>query len=699
MRTTRISRRLAGLVVSGCVVAALGATAATASAEDVTVKTLHFATTVGPNDDVRCDVVGDLYKPASATKEHPAPAILATNGFGGSKDDQAKWGRFYASQGYVFLSYSGLGFGGSGCKITLDDRDYDGKAGSQLVTFLGGGKAATDGTKVDYVQLDAKGSDGVHHDFDPRVGMIGGSYGGQIQFAIAGIDPRVDTIIPIITWNDLSYSLMPNNADTTSGVSSDTPGVTKLEWGLLFSTLGIVDGVTLLQNDPSRIAPCPNFDDRVCGALVQAGTTGAPSDSQIAFLRHASVVSFVDRIKIPTMLIQGQGDTLFNLRESVATYNSLKAQGTPVKLSWEFGGHSGPAAPGESDFTKPDSNYQGRMVLDWFDHYLKGAAAAPSLDFTFFRDWVNYDGDATPAYGRAPSYPAVTTPQTLYLSGTDSLVGDAGKVTPGMASLLSTAAGAPTSYTETSAIDQKTPVSDVPGTTARFETPALTEDTDVVGIPSVDLRIAAPVQQTAGQVAAPTELALFFKLYDVAPDGTITLTHRVISPVRFSNLTVPVHVDLPGTVHRFPKGHRLVLAISGGDLAYKGNNVPGPVQILTDPSRPGVLKLPVVIEGKDYGKVVGASVPAAGARACASRRRFGVHVRSTLVGRVRSAVVLVGGKRVATVRGAKVRKAVTVDLRGFKSATVTVKIVMRLKSGKTVSDTRRYRTCTAGGKK
>jgi len=29
--------------------------------------------------------------------------------------------------------------------------------------------------------------------YDPRVGMIGGSYGGQVQFAVASIDPRAPT--------------------------------------------------------------------------------------------------------------------------------------------------------------------------------------------------------------------------------------------------------------------------------------------------------------------------------------------------------------------------------------------------------------------------------------------------------------------------------------------------------------------------
>ena len=108
-----------------------------------------------------------------ADKAHPAPAILTTNGFGGSKDGQAAMARAYAKRGYVVLSYSGLGFGGSTCKITLDDRDYDGKAGSRLITFLGGGKAATDGTTIDYVRRDKQARDGKVHDIDVRVSQKG----------------------------------------------------------------------------------------------------------------------------------------------------------------------------------------------------------------------------------------------------------------------------------------------------------------------------------------------------------------------------------------------------------------------------------------------------------------------------------------------------------------------------------------------
>src|SRR4051794_32727499 len=150
-------RRTAALALSAALSTALSAGLATAvftvapraagaSTAAYTVRTLHFAVKTGPSGSQPCDIVGDLYTPRSAGPSSRVPAILTTNGFGGSKDDQAGIGKAFAARGYEVLSYSGLGFGGSGCKITLDDPDYDGRAGSQLVSFLGGapGIAYTD---------------------------------------------------------------------------------------------------------------------------------------------------------------------------------------------------------------------------------------------------------------------------------------------------------------------------------------------------------------------------------------------------------------------------------------------------------------------------------------------------------------------------------------------------------------------------
>src|SRR3954468_20670751 len=139
-----------------------------ALAAEPTKTSMTFDVVTGPNDDTHCKIVADLYKTAGASRSHPVPAVMGTNGFGGSKDDFSDLAPAYAKRGYAFLAYSGLGFGNSGCKITLDDPDWDGKAGSQLVSFLRGSKAATDGTTIDYVKRDAKAHDGTARPDDPR---------------------------------------------------------------------------------------------------------------------------------------------------------------------------------------------------------------------------------------------------------------------------------------------------------------------------------------------------------------------------------------------------------------------------------------------------------------------------------------------------------------------------------------------------
>ncbi|HLY33715.1 MAG TPA: CocE/NonD family hydrolase, partial [Jatrophihabitantaceae bacterium] len=209
---------IASLATSALAVPALVATVGgtpAGAAGTFTEQTLHFKVFVGPTRSQECDIVGILVTPTSATPTNRVPAILTTNGFGGSDQDQVPFAEQEAGLGYVVLSYSGLGFGGSDCKITLDDPDYDGVAASQLVSYLGGapGIAYTDDTHttaaptLNVVVHDAVDHAGQADTYDPRVGMWGGSYGGQIQFAAASVDPRIDAINPQITWSDLSYSL------------------------------------------------------------------------------------------------------------------------------------------------------------------------------------------------------------------------------------------------------------------------------------------------------------------------------------------------------------------------------------------------------------------------------------------------------------------------------------------------------------
>jgi ABC-2 type transport system ATP-binding protein len=703
-------KRIAAVAVA---MGVMGAPAAAQAQDTFNKKELTFDVVVGPKDDTKCNVKANLFTPKGASKDDPAPAIMGTNGFGGSKAEFDEIGPSFARRGYVFLAYSGLGFGNSGCKIQLDDPDWDGKAGSQLVSFLGGSKAATDGTKIDYVERDNKAHDGSKRDDDPRVGMIGGSYGGQIQFAIAGIDPRMDALVPQITWNDLSYSLVPNNTDFVKGVTYNTPGVAKLDWPVLFTALGL-SGIqqTFTQQDPSHIGQCPNFDDRVCRGLVFSATTGYPDDATLELLRHASVGTYMEKIRIPTFLSQGQSDTLFDLQEAVATYQALRAQKTPVKMLWRSAGHSG-GGLGSSEFDKNafEKAYESRLALEWFDFWLKGIGEAPKLDFSFQRDWVKYEGDAAPSVGTTPTYPAGED-QALFLSSGATLVEAKEKVVAGAPQF----AAVPGTLTGNGGGFQSVPAPNGPGLSTSFKSAPLAEDLDVVGVPRLRVKLSAPTFAASQGTGAAGKLVLYAKLYEVAADGKETLPRNQLSAVRVADVTKPVDIELPGIAHRFDKGSSLRLEITSSNSTNRGNVLGGPVTVQLDPADPSVLTIPRL--GKQKGETGGgpsglttfeaadnapapqvaqrpafareaATLPST--RRCVSRRKFTIRLRKPRGDRIRSATVSVNGKRVRTLKGKRV--TAKVDLRGLPKGIARVTVVVRTAKGKTLRSARTYRTC------
>ncbi|MFJ3417549.1 CocE/NonD family hydrolase [Streptomyces sp. NPDC086082] len=557
-----------------------------------TVTALKFTVPAGGRD---CTVDADLYRPAGVDHAHPAPAVLATNGFGGSKSDGStdSIGKAFAQRGYVGLVYSGLGFGKSGCLVSLDDPGIDGRAASGLIDFLAGTRAADDGTRADFVTLDAKG--------DPRVGMIGGSYGGAIQLATAAVDHRVDALVPMITWHDLAYSLDPNNA--VGQASRDVPGAFKWQWTNAFYLIGETQPLTVPGLDPTRVnsLSCVHFVSRAC-AIIRTLNSGsyppAATADLLAYARGVSPVTYLKQVKAPTLLVQGQADTLFNLNEATATYKTLTAQGTTTKMIWQSWGHSGgmsdPAA-GELDLTKGDleSSYVGRRILSWFDRYLlkrTGTDTGPA--FAYYRDWITDPADTYATTGQLPALD-----EKFYLSGDGKLVDNRAKVTSGSRGYANRLV--PTSHSESSlsgtiGLSDPAPY-DTAGTYLGWTSAPLTRTTDVVGAPKATLKVDSPrARQSQNSGDAADRLVLFAKLYDVAPDGSKTLVHRLVAPVRVPDVTKSFTVTLPGIVHRYEKGHRLRFVIAASDDAYTGNRGIKPVTVVSSPGDTGVLELPVV---------------------------------------------------------------------------------------------------------
>src|SRR4051812_15559068 len=507
-RSSPVRRAATVLLTAALTTGGLAALAPPASAADIVPRDLTITVTgIGPENRT-CHIDADLYVPAGVDAAHPAAALLATNGFGGDKTDQADLAQGFGEQGYVTLSYTGLGFiDGDNCPITLDDVEHDGAAAGQLLRFLGGDPSieAEDDATGDAVHIDqvVREDATTGTQYDPQVGMTGGSYGGQIQFAAAAYEKqagtnRLDAIVPLITWNDLSYSLAPENSSLPQGtarsgsVTYAGTGVFKYQWASLFTTVGVGDGAAdaTALTDPTRVQNyvdnnCANFEPQVCQALAEVGALGYPSQASIDFLRSNSVAGYVGDVRVPTLIGQGQADTLFDLQESVATYTALKRQGTPVSLAWQSWGHSGQGRDASELARRPPTrSLQGRKALAWFDHYARARGTAPPQNFTYYRDWVfQATHDITKAYATAPSYP-VGKEQTYYLSGTSTPGTDGAlattpkRVTPGSSTYSNLAPVGP-NYTETSALDQPQPAPDPPGSAIRFAPPPLSKPMDV----------------------------------------------------------------------------------------------------------------------------------------------------------------------------------------------------------------------------
>lgn len=551
----------------------------------------------GPNDDHQTTIDTRLYVPDNATAATPQPAILITHGFGLTKlaGEVVANATFLARHGYVVLTYTAQGFGQSTGCVTLQSRTYDVKDAKQLITKVLEARPEVKG--------DAKGA---------LVGMTGGSYGGGIQANVAQADPRIRAINPGRTWNNLAYSLNPNNyvapGDPT-GLSHELneQGVFKQEWTSLFFASGNgnpVGGVPptgtpagtcpqdkLASGDPATVAgvACPGFYAAVCQTFLSVTATGDAMQSDRDLLADSSGVTQIDKLTVPTLLFQGQADTLFNVNDAAATYLALKRAGTPVQMVWNWGGHGGyDSKPGEcdvygrgtggADFKGLDSCYLTLRMLTFFDHWLKGKPDK-SPGFSYFRDWEPYAGSGpTTQYGDAPAFP-LGGESTYQLSSDRKLVTNgAGS---GSAVIVNPAGGVPSAYSETSNFSGPAsspqiplPPTELPGQHVNFDTePFFTAHTSV-GIPTLRLRLAH---------VAPTDLVLYAKAYDVAPDGSAELIHRLIAPARIPSaaLAQPVEIKLVGFAHRFAAQHRLRLTLSTTDLTSHNNKVADVITVTT----------------------------------------------------------------------------------------------------------------------
>jgi ABC-2 type transport system ATP-binding protein len=473
-----------------------------------------------PEADVAVRLDLTVYFPAAT----PAPAVLLAHGFGGSKDDLESEARSLAEHGYVVLAYTARGFGRSGGLIHLDAPSYEVADASKLISYL---------ATLPQVRKDAPG--------DPRVGVAGSSYGGALALLLSAYDKRVDAVAADITWNDLAEALFPNAAGAQ-------PGVFKKLWaGQLFASAA---GRSAAQNDGTA---CGRFAPDLCAAYQQAASTGEPDAAILSLLKASSPAEVLSRITAPTLLSQGEQDSLFTLGQADANARGIAANGTPLKVVWRSGGHDG-------ETSTPDLVQQ---LEGWFDPVmLEHGKADASFDVTVPGSGISSATGRTVSEslkvdrgyttGRTQQVGVSGQAQTIYAppGGSPAAV----TAVPGLGGLLSSAATLTGSRSLTA----------VPGQVATFASQPIPGSLLVAGSSMVKLQVTAHGAKDA---------TLFASLHQVAADGTDTLPAGLVAPIRLTGLTPGVArattVTLPGVVRNVPAGDRLVLVVATTDLAYQ----------------------------------------------------------------------------------------------------------------------------------
>ena len=527
-----------------------------------------------PDDAASITLDAALRIPDGVSAERPAPAVILLHGFGSDRRSQDARAEALVRRGYVVLTPSARGFGDSGGQVSLADRDREGRDLAALVDVL---------ASRDEVVRDAPG--------DPRVALVGASYGGGLALIGGALDERVDAVVAITAWHDLAAALAPN------AVGAPSSGPLKIGWtSLLFTARTLPGGLEQalagaggVPEPPVLSAPidrCGTFTPEVCALADRAAMDGELDADAQRVLARASLATLPARA-VPTLLVQGRDDTLFGVDAALANALALDAAGAPVRVRLAAGGHGavGTAASSGALVSEVDA---------WLDRWLfemgaprEGAEdgvlvhdAAPQVASLPLADVVRSAG----ARELTLVLPGGIDGAGLLLDGRPAVAGE------GVATLLTPAGGLPAALTsipglgpvgQLAGLAGLSTVVDVPGQHVAFTSRPVDEPLLLLGPATLTLDVAAENGRAQ----------LFVRLASIAPGGLTTIIGSSFAPVRLANVSsdpaapTRVGITLPDIVHRLEPGERLRLTVATTDQAYANLREPGTVQLGVDAAR------------------------------------------------------------------------------------------------------------------
>jgi ABC-2 type transport system ATP-binding protein len=549
-RRQRVARRLGVVLAFGLLtLPVVGAQAAPTQAD---VETRQVA--VGPEPDgtaVSLDV--DVHRPAETQR---APAVILGHGFGGSKDDLTERAERLAGEGFVVVSYSARGFGDSGGRVHLNDPAYEIADVQVLIDGLG---------DDEQVRQDSDG--------DPRVAVVGGSYGGAMALMAAGADERIDSVVASITWNDLGHAFYPQSASEV-----DEPGPFKKLWASRFFTAAL--GTAPSAGSAAQV--CGRFDPELCAqfrSAMEAVDSSDPANTALRdLLREHSPAPTLGEVTAPTYLVQGMSDSLFGLDEADANARGLLDAGAPVAVDWFNGGHDGQTTvpisqeqeggpPGDDGSTVADEEgdleeEQFQDVLTW----LQGTVAPQEPPTQEDLPLPAFRYVAPPPQGEAQAQ-AYTVDAYPGLDGVSDLQTSVRLEEPQPPGLVSPPGAVPESLTAVPGVGgvlggvSTYALAALPGQHVAFDSEPVDEATLVAGAPEVSLQVTSSARQSS----------LFVSLWEVQPGGPV-LPRRLVAPVQVTltpGESQSYEVALPAGTWQMAQGSTWRVLVSATDSSFR----------------------------------------------------------------------------------------------------------------------------------
>ena len=447
----------------------------------------------------------------------PAPAILLAHGFGGNKDSVASEAVALQNAGYVVLTWSARGFGSSTGSISMNAPNAEIADISKLVDYL------------------ATIKDVRKRDSQPLVGISGSSYGGAAALMAAGLDHRIKAVAANITWNNLNTVLFPQGSSST-----EVPGPFKKYWAGTFFALGSLSA--------PLAGPCGSFSLAWCTAYNYAVIHTKPDAATVALLNYSSPSTVTSKIAVPTLLMQGEADSLFPLSESSLTAQQiLRANpSTPLSIIWHAGGHDGGV---------DESSRLTQATINWFDIYLRGKKLNfPKFQVTDSNGSISLtDSTVIPTIKNSIQYPFQAQSQTIKIppifgaivapiNGIPAAVSSL----PGLGSALTIAGGA---------------AAFLPGESTFFDSKPLTQAISIIGSSRVRVHVSS----------SASDATLFFSLVVRTANGVTKQPNGIVSPIYLPNIPAAggdYDITLPAVVLDAAVGDRLAVAVSTTDQGY-----------------------------------------------------------------------------------------------------------------------------------